>query len=277
MILESLREALGRMADTPALWIAGLYPGTLIAVYLLIQDGGNPLFGARIGFLGLCALPFFLGGSYGAIRSEDRGLHAYLGAGGRYFFRILLAGVIIVSAALLAGFLVMVPAAFTGGSLQDIAPPVLLGVGALFAFFTFFTDTAVVFEDRKVLDSIRRSVGFVAGNPLRAVAFYLAGIAAGALVFFASVILWLSTSAGELQPLLDANQTSLQNMTPTQLVNFVGPGGIAAAAGIGFVAFVIWATFLLSFKACFFRRAASAPAETTPMGEFDEKGRWYRY
>ena len=121
-------------------------------------------------------------------------------------------------------------------------------------------------------------MGFVAGNPLRAVAFYLAGLAVGALVFFASVILWLSTSAGDLQPLLDANQTFLQNMTPTQLVNFVGPEGIAAAAGIGFVAFVVWTTFLLSFKACFFRRAAPSGLAPGPsQGEFDEKGRWYRY
>jgi hypothetical protein len=46
---------------------------------------------------------------------------------------------------------------------------------------------------------------------------------------------------------------------------------------IGFLAVTIGGTLLVTFKACFFRRAAASSPPAVPMGEFDEKGRWYRY
>ena len=277
MIPGSLREAFARMEDTPALWITGLYLGALFAVEILLQALGNTVFGARIGFLGLCALPFFLGGAYGAIRGEGTGIHGYLGAGARYFFRILLAGAVIVSAALLTAFLVAVPVTFLGGSIQDTGTLALLGVGTPFAFFTFFSDTAVVFEDRKVLDSIRRSVAFVTGNPGGAVAFYLVNLAIGMLILFLSLVIWSFTVADRLQPLVDANQTLFQNLSAEQLVNLIGVPGLWAGVIIGFFAVLIGGTLLISFKACFFRRMAPASPCIPEAGEFDEKGRWYRY
>lgn len=277
MILDSLREAFGRLVDTPVLWITGLSMGALFVIDILLQAGGNTVLGARIGFLGLCTLPFFLGGSYGAIRGEGTGIHGYLGAGARNYFRILLAGAVIVSAALLTAFLVMVPVTIIGGSLQATISLALLGVGIPFAFFTFFFDTAVAFEDRKVLDSLRRSVEFVMGNPGRAVVFHLVNLAIGMLILFVSVVIWSFTIADRLQPLVDANQTVFQNMTPAQMVNLVGVPGLWALVIIGFFAVMIGGTLLVSFKACFFRRMAPSSAAPVQQGEFDEKGRWYRY
>jgi len=277
MILDLLRESLARMADTPALWITGLSMGTLFAADILLQAEGNSVFGARIGFLGLCALPFFLGGSYGTIRDGSPGIRAYLGAGARYYFRILLAGAVIVSVALLTAFLVMVPATIIGGSNQVTTSFALVGVSIPFAFFTFFFDTAVVFEDRKVLDSIRRSVEFVTGNPRGAVAFYLVNLAIGMLILFVSVVIWSFTIADQLQPLTDANLTLFQNLTAGQMVNLIGVPGLWAGVTIGFFAVMIGGALLVSFKACFVRRVAPVSISPPQVGEFDEKGRWYRY
>ncbi|MDD1664928.1 MAG: hypothetical protein LUQ32_06200 [Methanomicrobiales archaeon] len=280
MVLDSLREALARMVDTPVLWITGLFMGALLALDLSLQVGGNTILGSRIGFLGLCALPFFLGGSYGAIRGGDPGLRGYLRAGARYYFRILLSGAVIVAAAFLTVFLVMIPFTFLGGSLQATMTLSLLGVAIPFAFFTFFFDTAVVFEDRKVLDSIRRSVEFVLGNPGRVVAFYLVNLAIGMLIFLVSVVIWSFTIADRLQPFMEVNQTVFQNMNMTteQVLNLIGVSGLWAGAIIGFFTVMIGGTFLLSFKACLFKGHTSASASAAPVqGEFDEKGRWYRY
>ena len=167
MVLESLREAFSRSKDTPVLWITGLFMGAIFALFLLTQAGGNTTLGSRIFFLGLCALPFFLGGSYGAIRGDDPGLRGYLRAGARYYFRILLAGAVIVAAGFLTAFLVMFPFTILGVPIQAGMAISFLGVAIPFAFFTFFFDTAVVFEERKVLDSIRRSVEFTLGDPKR--------------------------------------------------------------------------------------------------------------
>ncbi len=277
MVLDSLKEAFARVADTPVLWISGLFMGALFALDLFLQVGGNTVLGARIGFLGLCAIPFFLGGSYGAIRGEDRGIHGYVRAGARYYFRILLAGAVILAAAFLTVFLVMIPFTILGGPLQATTALSFLGVSIPFAFFTFFFDTAVVFEDRKVLDSLRRSVEFVMGNPKRAVAFYLVNLAIGMLILFVSVVVWSFTISDRLQPFMDVNQTVFQNMTAEQVMNLIGVSGLWAGAVIGFFAVMIGGTILLSFKACFFRRAAPSSAAPPEQGEFDEKGRWYRY
>jgi len=277
MIRDALGEALLRMRDTPSLWITGLYLGALFAGDLLLEVQGNSVLAARIGFLGLCALPFFIGGSYGAIQDAGTGIRGYLGAGSRYFFRILLAGAVIVSAALLTTFLVMVPEALIWGSLQGPASLTLVGVSVPFAVFTYFCDTAAVFEDRKVLDSIRRSVEFVLGNPRGALAFYLVNLGIGLLALFLSVALWSAAIADRLEPFVGANQTAFQNLTAGQLVDLIGIPGVRAGVAIGFFAVMIGGTLLVSFKACYFRRAASPSAVTPEVGEFDDKGRWYRY
>ncbi|HVP25556.1 MAG TPA: hypothetical protein VMS81_06200, partial [Methanomicrobiales archaeon] len=116
VLLDALREAFARVLDTPALWITGLFMGSLFALDLLLQAGVNAIIGARIGFLGLCALPFFLGGSYGAIRGGDPGIRGYLRAGARYYFRILLAGAVIVAVAFITVFLVLIPATVLAGA-----------------------------------------------------------------------------------------------------------------------------------------------------------------
>jgi hypothetical protein len=277
MIRTSLREALARVADTPTLWITGLFLGSLFCLDILLQVGGNTLLGARIGFLGICALPFFLGGSYGAIRSDGKGIRVYLGGGARNYFRILLAGAVIVSAALFTAFLAMVPFTILGGSPPNTLSFIFLGVGIPFAFFTFFFDTAAALEDRKVLDSIRRSVEFVTGNLKAVVSFYLANLAIGLAILFGCVAVWSFVIADRLEPLALGNQTVFQNLTAGDLVNLIGIPSLGVGVIIGFLAVLAGGTFLVSFKACFFRRMASSSGPPVQQGEFDEKGRWYRY
>jgi len=279
MILDSLKEALARMADTPVLWLTGLYLGGLFALDILLEAGGLTVLGARVGFLGLCALPFFLGGSSGAIQGEESGIRGYIAAGVRYYFRILVAGAVIVSAAFFTVFLAMIPATLLGGTLSEAMTFSFIGVSVPFLFFTFFYDTAVVFENRKALDSIRRSVEFVIRNPGKAVAFYLTNLAIGFAILFVSVIVWSASIADRLQPLADMNQTLIanMNMTAEQVVSLIGVPGLRAGAVIGFFAVWIGSTLLVSFKACFFRRAVAVSAAPPEQGEFDEKGRWYRY
>jgi hypothetical protein len=276
MIRKSLREALTRIADLPALFITGISLGALFAVDILLQIGGNPVLGARIGFLGLCALPFFVGGSYGAIRSGEAGIHAYLRACARHYARVLLVGGVILSAALLTALLVTVTAMILGVPFQEGIPFTLLWVGIPFAFFTFFSDTAAVFEDRKVLDSIRRSVEFVIMNAKSVVFYYLANLAIGLAVLFFSVVIWSVTIADRLEPLVSGNQATLGNLTAGDLVNLVGIPGIWTGVAIGFFAVTVGGTYLISFKACYFQRAAMA-APALQVGEYDEKGRWYRF
>jgi hypothetical protein len=76
---------------------------------------------------------------------------------------------------------------------------------------------------------------------------------------------------------VDANQAALQNLTAGELVSLVGVPGLWSGVTIGSLAVVIWGTLIFSFKACFFRRMALFAPAPAMQGEFDEKGRWYRY
>ena len=115
------------------------------------------------------------------------------------------------------------------------------------------------------------------GNPRKAVVFYLVDLAIGTLILFASAVIWSFSIAERLQPLADANQTVFLNMTPAQMVNLIGVPGLWAGVTISFFAVMFGGTLLLTFKACFFRRVAPTSAAPVQEGEFDEKGRWYRY
>jgi len=276
MVLASLKEALSRVADTPVLWIPGIFIGSLFSLVFILQVRGSTVLGARAGFLGLVALPFFLGGAYGIIRGDGRDLRAYLSAGRRYYFRILLAGAVIVAAASLTILLVILPFTLAGGALQAAGSLALLSVSLSFAFFIYFFDTAVVLEDRKVLDSIRRSVEFTLIRPVETLVFYLVNMAIGTLILFLSAIIWSFFIADRLTPLMAVNQSTLQGMPADQLMSLVGPAGLWSGAAIGFFAVLFGGTILISFKACFFSRHATLSAKP-PEGEFDEKGRFYRY
>ncbi len=280
MIRVSLQEALVRLVEMPVLWTAGLYLGALFAATVLLQVSGSAIVAARIGFLGLVALPFFLGGTYGVIRGEGSGLRGYISAGSRYYFRILLSWAVTVSAAILTILLVIAPIFLLGGSPGAALASAALGVGVSFVFFAAFIDTAAAYEDRKTLDSIRRSVEFVTGNLKAVILFYLANLAIGFVVFFLSVVLWSFAVSDRLLPVIEGNQTAIQNMTAPEFVNLVGVPGLWAGVAIGFLAVTVLGAVLVAFKACFYGRAASMSpslAREMPRGEFDEKGRWYKY
>jgi hypothetical protein len=66
--------------------------------------------------------------------------------------------------------------------------------------------------------------------------------------------------------LLDQGQSLLHLQHYRQQSGWLKKGGGA-----------VFGMLLLSFKACFYRRAAIAAPAPAAQGEFDEKGRWYRY
>jgi hypothetical protein len=144
---------------------------------------------------------------------------------------------------------------------------------------TFFYDTAAVFEDRKVFDSIRRSIQLVMThiNDVIAFLFFCAAIIIG--IIFLLMIIWEAFLYDKLEPITRYNETQLQAFTPEQLNAMIGPGGMWITAVILFIGVFLLLPLLYSYKACFFRKLTrGAPVTQQPTnGEFDSKGRWYKY
>ncbi|MDD1658292.1 MAG: hypothetical protein LUQ41_07545 [Methanomicrobiales archaeon] len=277
MVLASLREALGLLKAMPVLWLTGLATGTIGVTEILLNYYGGGFFAGRAAILQMVILPFFLAGSLGAIRTGDGSLPAFLSSARHGYFRVLLPLAVVMAAAFLTVFLVMIPASLVSGGSLAAMGLVVPGVLVPFAFFTYFTDAAAVLEDRKVLDSIRRSVEFTLQHTMPTLLFFLVNLAFlfGALIL--ALLAWSILLAEQLAPLTMMNATELAAITPADLTGLVGSGGIWITAALAFLLLACCGTFVVAYRACFFRRHTTVATATSTQGEYDEKGRWYRY
>jgi hypothetical protein len=286
MVLTELKEALGLIRRTPALWVQGLVTGTLAAVLWLIYNVQGSFFASRLVLICALIAVFILAGSYGVIRKESGGIRQLFTGGIKYFFRVLLPLLVIIFCVLILVALVMITLSFGG----EPANPEFLGVFSIcilipVGFFTIFFDVAAVFEDLRIFDAIRRSIELVAGQSMKVLKFYLVSAAVTVVITFSLMMVWEAALYDKLEPLTRFNETQIAQFTPEQLVGMIGADGTVITAICLFVGFLALMPILTTYKACFFR---SLTRESTAFqgqvsidqqvtGEYDSKGRWYKY
>ena len=115
------------------------------------------------------------------LKSDTANLSMLLSSGGKYYLRLLLAGIVI---ALVAGlFFVVGGLAVSALKTVGIAIAVVLaGVGIYFVMLLFLAPYIIVSDDRKVVESIKSSVSIVRKNLLTVFGIALILIAVGFLV-----------------------------------------------------------------------------------------------
>jgi hypothetical protein len=104
-----------------------------------------------------------------------------------------------------------------------------------------------------------------------------AGICAG--ILFGMMIVWEAILFEKLKPIMDFTEAQRESFTPEQLLGMIGPEGIWVTALALFFAFFLIVPTLYTYKAVFFRNLASSTIliQQQTMGEYDSKGRWYKY
>jgi len=307
MAVKSLREAAVLIRKEPLLWLPGMVLGLTGAAGLLFQAGGDSFLTERLALLELVIIPFLLGGFYGVIKEEcftpatsddsvttrrSVTLGTFVRQGTAYYFRLLLPMLVIFFAALFTVAVLAIPLMVVGVAPESGIIVLLAGVFVPFIFFTYFYDTAVVFEGEKVFTSIRRSIGFVLNNRLSTLLFYVVNLALVAAVGLALMFVWAGLVAGDLEPLLSMGAADVDALMPADLLAMLGTGAVTVTAAIYALFVVVTFTLLHAYKVCFFRRYAGGAevagvAGVTPLiqgeydknmpGEYDEKGRWYKY
>ncbi|NYT04785.1 MAG: hypothetical protein GKC04_00210 [Methanomicrobiales archaeon] len=277
MALHSLKEAIRLLKTMPVLWLTGIAAGSLAAAEILLSVWGDPFYAERIWLLQILVLPFFVAGGYGVIRGGKTGISAYIQQGFAHYFQVLLPGILIFLAGILTVFLVLIPLTLAGIS-GDIATLTFVSAGVMIPilFFTFFYDTAAVMEDRKVFESLLRSVEFVFANPARVIIFFLSALAVFVAIGFAGMIVLAFALAGQLEPLTAMDQSQLESLGAMDLTALLGTNGILMAAAVYGAVVMLFTALLYPFKAVFYLSHTRAiPA--APAGEYDEKGRWFKY
>lgn len=272
MVLKSLKDAIGLLRH-PVVWTIGIVTGGVLFSIAAATISGGIFYTEPLVLLLSLAVPFLVGGIYGTVKDEEFSASAFVQSGKTYYFKILLPGLLVFFASILTVILLTIPLTFLG--IGAGVSPLLFGVLVSIVFFTFFYDTAAVFEGTNVFESIRRSIEFVMNNLVRTTLFYLANMIVFVVLWFAGSIVWTTLLMDKLEPLTSMTPSEIQGLMPQDILALVGTDGIWLISGVTAVVAILFSTLLYSYKVSFFRNRAGGARVL--QGEYDEKGRWYKY
>jgi len=280
MPVAEFKEACGLLLKMPVLWVPGVVGGLCGAfIWLLFILSGAFFAGRFIVITGLIVL-FFIAGMLAMIRQNEGSMGTLANGGRQYFFRVLLPLLVVLFMILLVFVLVMLTLTLIGIP-SDPALLVFLSFGVAIPsiLMTLFSDAAAVFEDRKVFESIQRSVDIVSQNTGKVISFVFISTLASAVILFSLMIVWEALLFDKLEPLTHYTEEQLKTFTPDQLLTMIGSDGTWVTAGVIFLAGLILIPLLMSYKACTFRKLAAGSTVMIQQvtGEYDSKGRWYKY
>jgi len=275
MVWESLRTASGILRNDPALWLPGLAAGLLSALDLVLQFQLGSFMAMRLSVLEAVVFPFFIAAILSRIAKRGDGLVSFGKGAASCYFRVLLPSLVIFFGIMLTLVLLAVPLTLIGAA-EAFLPVAVMGTMVPILFFTFFYDTAAVFEDKGVFESIRRSVEVVLNHAWKTVGFYAVSLLIVALVGFPLAIAWTGLLYDRLLPLTTMTTTDVQALTAEQFNTMLGFDGIVISAIFLFIAISLLFPILYAFKAVFYR-SCSEKTVIEVQGEYDKKGRWYKY
>jgi hypothetical protein len=264
----------------PLLWIPGLVGGLLASALWISLNITGAFFTSRLIVIAGLILFVFISGMLAVIKDDGGDLRSLLSGGIRYYFRVLLPQLVICFCFILIVVIVLITLSFIGIP-QDVGLMTALGIGIVIPtlIFTFFFDTAAVFEDRRVFDAIRRSIGLVNLHFGRVISFFCVCAALVFLISFTLMKIWEAVLYDKLEPLTRFNETQIQSFSAEQLAGMIGPDGMWITAVLIFIWVAVLIPLLYSYKAFFFKKLAGSPRiiQQQVTGEYDSKGRWYKY
>jgi hypothetical protein len=280
MAIAELKEALILLKRMPLLWIPGIIGGLLAAALWVIFNLAGTFFASRLLVISGLVLLLFTTGMLVIIRNDEGDIRAMLAGGLKYYFRVLLPQLVIIFGVMIIVILAIITFGLFGAT-SDISMVTALSIGFMIptVILTFFYDTAAVFEDRRVFESLQRSIQLVFShiNDVVAFLFIYAVIFFG--IIFSLMLVWEALLFDKLEPITRFNETQLQAFTPEQLIAMIGPGGMWITAVIIFAGLFMLIPLFYSYKACIFKKLARGVIITQQptTGEYDKKGRYYKY
>jgi len=280
MAIAELREAVALLVRMPLLWIPGIIGGAFGAIIWLTLFISGAFFTSRLLIIFPLILLFFTTGMLSVIRNNEGTGRALLSGGLTYYFRVLLPQLVIGFIVLLVFLLCTMTFALLGQA-SDIWLLVSLTFGIMIPtlMLTFFFDTAAVFEERRIFASIQRSVLLVSEHMMEVLSFFIVSALLCAGIIFGLMIVWESVLFDKLKPIMDFTDAQREAFTPDQLIAMIGTDGMWVTAVLVFIGVLILLPLVFSYKACFYKKIASSTVviEQQSTGEYDSKGRWYKY
>jgi hypothetical protein len=280
MAFAELKEALVLLKRLPLIWVPGIIGGFLAASLWVIYNLGGMFFSSRLLVIAWLVLLLFTTGMLAVIRNNGGDIRAMLEGGVRYYFKVLLPQLVIIFIGMVVVLLVMITFALLGAT-SDTSMATALSIGFMIPtiILTFFFDTAAVFEERKVFESLKRSIQLVFAHMSDVIAFLLIWAAIFFGIIFCLMVVWEAFLFDKLEPITRYNETQLMAFTPDQLLTMFGSEGIWITALMLFVGGFLLIPIFYSYKSCFYKKIAQGVVITqeATTGEYDSKGRYYKY
>jgi len=285
MSVADLKDAIVLLRRMPALWLTGVAGGLLGAALWVLLNLAGVFFTSRLLVIFGLILLLFITGMLAILKTEQGNAAAFMTGGVRYYFRVLLPLLVIIFADTLifiAGVAVFTAAGITPdtNSMAVLAMVIALPTVVL----TIFFDTAAVFEERRIFDAIKRSIDIVTSRFREVIVFFVVSILVSIIIIFGLLLVWEAVLYDKLQPLTTYNETQIQSFTPDQLTTIIGPSGMWVTAIVIFFGLFLLLPILISYKARVFKNLSGnvlsnqVPITQVPTtGEYDSKGRWYKY
>jgi hypothetical protein len=271
MAIAELKEAIALLRQIPSLWVPGIVGGMLAAAVWMSLNLSGTFFASRLLVISLLVLHLFTTGILVIIRDRKGTTKTMLAGGIKYYFRVLLPQLVIVFCIILVLTVVMITVSLIGNTIDPaILSALAFGFMIPAVVLTFFYDAAAVFENKKVFESVQRSAHVVMTRINEVIVFLLVGVV---------MTVWEAFLFDKLEPITRYNETQLQGFTPDLFIGMIGPEGMWITAVMLFIGVFLLVPVLYSYKACFFRNLARGMEITQQAtnGEYDSKGRWYKY
>jgi len=270
------------LLGNPCLWIAPVVCAVFayLQLSLAMADTGM-FFSEKVGIIWLFTIPFLLSATYGCIKKDDYSIRSYLKEGVSGYFRILIPGVLLFLMVMIIIAFAFIPLMSGGGGILLFFIMVILLVPLV--LLTFFYDTTAIFEDRKVFESIKRSIELSGIKTAEIASFYAVLLLLLFILGFGLMMLWSVMLTDQLMPLTGMTESELNQLSsdPEAFLALLGESGARATSFIYALGVFISFLVFLPYKAAFYRDVLlnAVPEQIGGLGtgEYDEKGRWYKY
>ena len=280
MIQTALRNTFSKLIHTPLLWISGVYAGLIMTSVIWLEFSDGMFLAGKIAMLSLIAAPFLVGMMNFNLQTGEKSLREILSAGLKNYFPIVLPCITLAGMMFILMLLLSIPLSIMGfGGDPYTLTGLTIGIVIPALIFSLYIDNVAVCEKRNIFGTLKRSLELVSMNFFGAIGYYIisAFFILGVSLFGA--FLWGIILADKFTPFIEMNMTVQQetfsHYTLVDWQNLIGPeGSLVTAIVFGIVSCIV-VPFLIVFKyQCYLELSQQTIVE---YGEFDEKGRWYKY
>jgi len=280
MIFKALKEAFSSLVKNPVILIPGIYGGIITSVFVWLELSGNSFIAQKIALIALVFLPFFMGSVNHVLSTGDSSFKSFFSGGCKTYFPVLLPIIILLGIIFLMVILFTIPLSIMGFG-DDIytITGLLIGILVPVTIFLWYTDNVAACENPGIIPTLKRSMELCSRDFISTVGCIVISAVMLLISTFIGAFIWGMLLVDRFTPYLEMNMTAqreiFSNYTFTDWQTFLGPDGTVISAFVfGFMTFIFIPFFLAYKYHCYYGISNKTVLIT---GEYDEKGRWYKY